>query len=172
MLFQYLDDCTSACLGLSCKRFYSIFFERRGIWRVPLDAPTCYLNRQGKIEGRKLQEMLYEWMGPKYYLDLDQNVFLHAYDDRQGWCPWGWGLDHKRRVARSPPWLRRDIESLGRKIAMKGHALDRIRKRASSQQVQELEEHIQQLHELLEDSKLELKDRQAIRMLNGCLVGG
>jgi hypothetical protein len=68
-IFNLLDRTTSTCLGLCTKKFYAIHRSMRGT--VPLMAWHSY--PPNKIDGKRLWELLVEWMEPGY--DFDSRAF-------------------------------------------------------------------------------------------------
>jgi hypothetical protein len=68
-IFNYLRDAHSACLGVTCKQFYSIYWELHG--KVGLQAKT--LNRARFFT---LHAGLKDWMGPDMEHHPWMNMFL------------------------------------------------------------------------------------------------
>jgi hypothetical protein len=68
-IFNLLDRTTSTCLGLCTKKFYAIHRSMRGT--VPL--MTWHSYPPNKIDGKRLWELLVEWMEPGY--DFDSRAF-------------------------------------------------------------------------------------------------
>ena len=68
-IFNLLDRTTSTCLGLCTKKFYAIHRSMRGT--VPL--MTWHSYPPNKVDGKRLWELLVEWMEPGY--DFDSRAF-------------------------------------------------------------------------------------------------
>lgn len=78
-IFDHLDPCASACLGVTSKRFYNIHSSRHG----PVDLYEG--SDTGELQSdKKLFRLLKKWMGEQYYFCRGRKCFLPARGNCRG----------------------------------------------------------------------------------------